>query len=106
WGTASRSISLMRRSRFIPADAGNGEIVSKLSTVLAVYPRGCGERSVTLVVISIGCGLSPRMRGTERKFTEFSERYRFIPADAGNGAVACMAMTASAVYPRGCGERA
>ncbi len=71
--------------RFIPAPAGNGVAVSSVNSLCPVYPRACGERSVTVSDASTSTGLSPRLRGT------VSQR----PCRPGK----------AAVYPRACGER-
>src|SRR5690606_19551367 len=51
-------------SRFIPADAGNGDRTIRTVRSYAVYPRGCGERVFGVSFLITKDGLSPRMRGT------------------------------------------
>src|SRR5690606_38987177 len=104
-GTAPGSGVLPGRSRFIPADAGNGGGQAMPSLGGPVYPRGCGERGQTLLHENRIDGLSPRMRGTVRFCLIGREVLRFIPADAGNGSRVCSPVIPVTVYPRGCGER-
>src|SRR5690606_22680332 len=91
--------------RFIPADAGNGLLAQVLVQVQPVYPRGCGERTLSLAACGLNTGLSPRMRGTVAQHTGVQVTARFIPADAGNGRHQTPAANLETVYPRGCGER-
>ncbi len=72
---------------------------------MAVYPRACGERALLVHIMESLNGLSPRLRGTERGEGLLAELDRFIPAPAGNGALARSSGRAPAVYPRACGER-
>src|SRR5690606_37427055 len=91
--------------RFIPADAGNGDVSSRICILNPVYPRGCGERTAPMPLACSVNGLSPRMRGTGTGLSWVCLHTRFIPADAGNGPVATSDYARSPVYPRGCGER-
>src|SRR5690606_23896577 len=104
-GTAPGSGVLPGRSRFIPADAGNGGGQAMPSLGGPVYPRGCGERGQTLLHENRIDGLSPRMRGTVAARQCPAWAARFIPADAGNGDKPYSTKTGLTVYPRGCGER-
>ena len=70
--------------RFIPAGAGNTfEDLTKAFDV-AVYPRWRGEHSQTLQSPYQCRGLSPLARGTHQYNHRKQNRYRFIPAGAGN----------------------
>ena len=71
--------------RFIPAGAGNGTSYRGNKPVLAVHPRGCGERYHKSIVLHGGAGSSPRVRGTDETGAEMRIERRFIPAGAGNG---------------------
>ena len=51
-------------------------------------------------------GSSPRLRGTDLQAFFGSVRRRFIPAPAGNGTRLTPTLSATAVHPRACGERA
>ena len=71
----------------------------------AVHPRVCGER-VTRPVPPLPCaGSSPRMRGTRYWLSFGCDLLRFIPAYAGNAALAASAFCRRPVHPRVCGER-
>jgi len=50
--------------RFIPACAGNGIGPSIRNTKATVHPRVCGERALAATAPLVGCGSSPRVRGT------------------------------------------
>src|SRR5690606_8189568 len=104
-GTADFIGFAIGRSRFIPADAGNGSRQLIDPVKIPVYPRGCGERSQMTALRLCIRGLSPRMRGTAPNGGAETLDTRFIPADAGNGALFSPQQPAWPVYPRGCGER-
>ena len=71
--------------RFIPARAGIGNAVLQVCEGLAVHPRSCGDRLVTLLG-AIGCGgSSPLVRGSDKEPFSGNSRDRFIPARAGIG---------------------
>ena len=84
-GTDDRRRRGLRRSRFIPATAGNG--------------AACLAKAFCL------SGSSPRLRGTEKMNSKAKAEYRFIPATAGNGLLPPCSLVANAVHPRDCGER-
>ena len=71
-------------SRFIPAGAGNTEMLPEVKPETAVYPRWRGEHGFPFTD-EIECdGLSPLARGT-LTFALFPlVAQRFIPAGAGN----------------------
>src|SRR5690606_15897972 len=104
-GTADVTNRDNLHGRFIPADAGNGVLCFRAFQRLSVYPRGCGERSISGGLLRIKHGLSPRMRGTVLYCRYRKSRTRFIPADAGNGSHDTILDIIGPVYPRGCGER-
>ena len=56
-----------RRSRSIPACAGEPPVGSSQCRICAVYPRVCGGTIVCPVVRRISPGLSPRVRGNRRR---------------------------------------
>ena len=72
--------------------------------VFTVHPRRCGELGHKNRTPAEGLGSSPQVRGTLiiRKSWEVSRR--FIPAGAGNSAIAECSDYAKAVHPRRCGE--
>ena len=83
-GTRIESSSHMLSERFIPAYAGNTELASMSSKVLAVHPRVCGEHRRFPSTMAHTCGSSPRMRGTRFGISAGTPSRRFIPAYAGN----------------------
>ena len=91
--------------RFIPAGAGNGGTGWAAVCLLAVHPRGCGERPGQHKPWPTAPGSSPRVRGTVPLLFSFCVICRFIPAGAGNGSPATPCSSSSPVHPRGCGER-
>ena len=90
--------------RFIPAYAGNTNQSAKSSVRTSVHPRVCGEHEHHLGFEHPQTGSSPRMRGTLCSAFLRSSRRRFIPAYAGNTAVATSLCQAGSVHPRVCGE--
>ncbi len=70
--------------RFIPAGAGNTIPALRCRFWCAVYPRWRGEHQPTISVTGDGGGLSPLARGTRGFLRTQRNRWRFIPAGAGN----------------------
>ncbi len=70
--------------RFIPAPAGNMPGARAKRAVASVHPRACGEHVCVSVMIAIGYGSSPRLRGTFAHAPGLPGVRRFIPAPAGN----------------------
>ena len=94
-----------RRSRFIPAPAGNGPWTSRRACGTAVHPRACGERLRRGDPGGFQDGSSPRLRGTGRSGLARHAKLRFIPAPAGNGVDYVFVLVYCPVHPRACGER-
>ena len=90
-GTPRVTVCGDRRSRFIPACAGNARRCQPARSAAPVHPRVCGERSPSLKLTHTAFGSSPRVRGTLRARDGQARQKRFIPACAGN---ACSAMDA------------
>ena len=110
--------------RFIPAGAGNTNVIQWLAASSSVYPRWrgnthiasheerCrtvyprwrGEHSLTAFCIAFSCGLSPLARGTQQIANIFAIQPRFIPAGAGNTISRPATTSDSSVYPRWRGE--
>ena len=84
-GTVAFCVENRGRGRFIPALAGNGEVVKRALALNAVHPRARGERTDGVVHIANGFGSSPRSRGTVPLLLARDNILRFIPALAGNG---------------------
>ena len=71
-------------SRFIPACAGNTDILERNRFIERVHPRVCGEHVALANAVHMAFGSSPRVRGTQRQRRVAPCRLRFIPACAGN----------------------
>ena len=74
------------------------------NAVQAVHPRACGEHTSQSAACA-SCGSSPRLRGTHDRSLTAGAELRFIPAPAGNTALA-VPHTRPTVHPRACGEHA
>ena len=73
--------------------------------VQPVHPHGCGERNISIRIVSITFGSSPRLWGTQPSYGVLFCVLRFIPTAVGNaGSITLIART-TAVHPHGCGER-
>ena len=104
-GTESYPDIPPRKTRFIPACAGNRNAEIDITGYRPVHPRECGEQSDSSHLTICTFGSSPRVRGTEQLDIIGLDNYRFIPACAGNrrGPLRCNIMTT--VHPRVCGEQ-
>ncbi len=74
----------MTTGRFIPAGAGNTDVLLKSSRPAPVYPRWRGEHHSRQLGVGPALGLSPLARGTQVPHETRIIRSRFIPAGAGN----------------------
>ena len=92
------------RGRFIPAHAGNTNMISGFLCGSPVYPRSRGEHAGFSVDGTTFKGLSPLTRGTLIKTLRLFGHRRFIPAHAGNTSASPARNTRRAVYPRSRGE--
>jgi len=92
-------------ARFIPAGAGNASLFDMQRDLVAVHPRGRGERYLQCVVHCSISGSSPRARGTLANQRLVAVCARFIPAGAGNARWPAPIWSGSTVHPRGRGER-
>ena len=70
--------------RFIPASAGNSLETLPVPGGTTVHPRERGEQYGKIRSAFLGCGSSPRARGTVYKVCPPVVSIRFIPASAGN----------------------
>ena len=104
-GTGSFTDPLIRQSRFIPACAGNSDLIEPSGQLSAVHPRVCGEQMTRRDERREGGGSSPRVRGTVHASAPIQAIARFIPACAGNSDLRAQARPALAVHPRVCGEQ-
>ncbi len=90
--------------RFIPAGAGNTAPEHLPQCDTPVYPRWRGEHTVISLPLGDRNGLSPLARGTRNSLRIRQQKYRFIPAGAGNTALLCRSRSVPTVYPRWRGE--
>ena len=105
-GTPENVLRIPLPGRFIPARAGNTPFCPLTNVVFSVHPRPCGEHRRVQVLGVSTVGSSPPVRGTRQNRKHGKEALRFIPARAGNTARRLVAVPASAVHPRPCGEHA
>ncbi len=103
-GTPAFTSSMTFVGRFIPAGAGNTDVVNPLPSLFSVYPRWRGEHADPQLVQRGLCGLSPLARGTPFAGAETSTTRRFIPAGAGNTISSSVIVVSRSVYPRWRGE--
>ena len=124
-GTRAAAAKVGRRSRFIPACAGNSGRRTSRSPRSPVHPRVCGElprdggwlaAQSRFIPACAGNswggsfdpatanGSSPRVRGTHGRDVAFARRHRFIPACAGNSSLISLSCDSGSVHPRVCGE--
>ena len=96
---------LALRLRFIPACAGNSPPYVRKVCGQAVHPRVCGEQRSLRTVKVLKTGSSPRVRGTDFGNIYLHNRFRFIPACAGNSSCFSAGCAWVAVHPRVCGEQ-
>ena len=93
------------RGRFIPAFAGNADLLLVRQRGCAVHPRVCGEREYARDGDRLWNGSSPRLRGTLLALVKYDLAARFIPAFAGNACFRSRSGSLCPVHPRVCGER-
>ena len=103
-GNRGRRGGLSLGSGSIPAGAGKPGSRRAVRLSVRVYPRGCGETSVTVIVSLPALGLSPRVRGNLHVPALALGSRGSIPAGAGKPARESPARRSGRVYPRGCGE--
>ena len=104
-GTACLPAGKARRSRFIPAHAGNRLNCPRRNSRQPVHPRACGEQPTSTASRACPGGSSPRMRGTADAAEPVVPLCRFIPAHAGNRPCIIATRGRFPVHPRACGEQ-
>ena len=104
-GTGRDDGAAICRARFIPAHAGNSDVVVAGLPCQPVHPRACGEQRPIRRPASGTTGSSPRMRGTVSPADDTYCANRFIPAHAGNSSGAVRGILCHPVHPRACGEQ-
>ena len=103
-GTLSAPLRAVRRSRFIPACAGNSATGGVQPSANPVHPRVCGELDHGGGQSLGQPGSSPRVRGTRPMEYRQRPSCRFIPACAGNSLLPRVRIPFPTVHPRVCGE--
>ena len=91
--------------RFIPAGAGNRQLLAKRDVGAAVHPRWRGEQLCVYPGHAAEHGSSPLARGTARLRQQRRVDQRFIPAGAGNSQLVGLRQHPAAVHPRWRGEQ-
>ena len=104
-GTGQPMPSGHRRSRVIPARAGNSASGTPTTTSPSGHPRACGEQFVAAPTVTPLPGSSPRVRGTVGSGPQGPPRRRVIPARAGNREGPPSKRWRKAGHPRACGEQ-
>ena len=102
-GSPARTDSRTARAGPIPAGAGEPTPWARSTPPIRAYPRGCGGAGRRCGGLGHSWGLSPRVRGSQRR-QDGRARYKGpIPAGAGEPAITRRRRPASWAYPRGCG---
>ena len=104
-GTVGTTATNINVHRFIPACAGNRLQTVRSLAGQSVHPRVCGEQHDRTIRHHAVVGSSPRVRGTANFYCVVCCLLRFIPACAGNRAVAYLTIATRSVHPRVCGEQ-
>ena len=89
--------------RSIPACAGEPSFAWRLQSNTRVYPRVCGGTDQGVQDDALVCGLSPRVRGNPVTVMSAIDRFRSIPACAGEPTSRSRIIWVAWVYPRVCG---
>ncbi len=104
-GTPYAADVVLANERFIPAGAGNANIISQQVADGTVHPRWRGERCSRGIPVIAETGSSPLARGTLGAAETVTQRGRFIPAGAGNAPDRDTVTYTVTVHPRWRGER-
>ena len=102
-GNRSAGRRSARTARSIPACAGEPNSRPAATTHRWVYPRVCGGTVAGQPFVGDSDGLSPRVRGNQRRSRALAEQQRSIPACAGEPNWGWGGGVAGGVYPRVCG---
>ena len=95
-----------RKSRSIPACAGEPLETGLRVESAKVYPRVCGGTTAKSDILRLNYGLSPRVRGNRHRVHILVINPRSIPACAGEPPVTPPTASRGRVYPRVCGGTA
>ena len=102
-GNQAARAPLGRRRRSIPACAGEPARSILLHQGSGVYPRVCGGTRRHQEMMTALIGLSPRVRGNQRRLGYVARRRGSIPACAGEPPSPALRPRRRGVYPRVCG---
>ena len=91
------------RVRIIPAHAGQTRRPDRHRGVHADHPRACGANLLSIGLMAVPDGSSPRMRGKLLRRPRLAYPARIIPAHAGQTWTVAMAHSAGTDHPRACG---
>ena len=103
-GTRSQQTRQLKRTRFIPACAGNTRSRPPNCRRSPVHPRVRGEHAHPATSVTPVPGSSPRARGTPSPPAHSLRQWRFIPACAGNTRSRPRRLVEYSVHPRVRGE--
>ena len=103
-GSPTRWLSHLLFLRSIPAGTGKPPNATYIPDSVRVYPRGYGEALVGHRHTHPPCGLSPRVRGSQRQRLFHALIIRSIPAGTGKPIPKSVSVLRTTVYPRGYGE--
>ena len=99
-----RACGELIKPRIIPAHAGNSQSGCVGDRGDSDHPRACGELFHRTSARPLGCGSSPRMRGTPHDPFDGLPGHRIIPAHAGNSLEPARPLPTLTDHPRACGE--
>ena len=91
------------RQRIIPAHAGQTALVQGTPAMPPDHPRACGANQPHWAAYWIICGSSPRMRGKRVQAILTTDKFRIIPAHAGQTTLPVCNIFAGTDHPRACG---
>ena len=103
-GTRRALLRLQVVERFIPARAGNTQVLPSSTRHSSVHPRPRGEHIDGAEAELRSIGSSPPARGTPARRVLARFNHRFIPARAGNTTSTRCGTAATSVHPRPRGE--
>ena len=104
-GTVHDAAIAIAAARFIPAGAGNSDLLFVRQIDLAVHPRWRGEQACQSTCATSNSGSSPLARGTAQRKFRLNRKLRFIPAGAGNRLHSGLTVLSWSVHPRWRGEQ-
>ena len=106
WGNRVKTMSERGWSWSIPTPVGKPGPPSIGRTHHEVYPHACGETASHLLIPTSTHGLSPRLWGNRREWSENQGRWRSIPTPVGKPRLSSLVDLQARVYPHACGETA